>query len=37
MVVIRVYLVPKGYEDYVCESVTIRPTLGGHEAVINGG
>ena len=37
MVVIRVYLVPNGYEDYVCESVTIRPALGEHEAVVNGG
>ena len=37
MVVVRVYLLPKGYEDYRCDSVTIQPVLGGHNAIINGG
>ena len=34
---IRVYLTPKGYKDYICESVIIQPILGGYQVVINGG
>ena len=37
MTKIRVYLEPKGFKDYICDSVTIKPILGGHELTINGG
>lgn len=37
MVKIRIYKAPKGYIDVMCESVTIEPVLGGHQATINGG
>ena len=37
MTKIRVYFLPKGYKDFICDSVTIEPILGGHKATVNGG
>ena len=34
---IRIYVLPKGYIDVICDSVTMAPVLGGSQAVINGG
>ena len=37
MTKMRVYLNPKGYEDYICYGVNIQPVLGGYQATIIGG
>ena len=37
LAIIRVYLLPKGYTDFICNGVEVYPIEGRHDAKVIGG